>query len=635
MKKNKSNGNEDTYDIELYKEIQPIGGITFSDESVIKTGDGYEACLHVMSYPTDLDNFWLLNVANIKNTVATIDISNEDVAKVKRNINRSMKEQRSRYVSAHDYISQSDAEAKFHDMKALIDEINAMHEVMKSLDARIFVSDRSWLQLDELSKNIREKLEDDGYVSYTNLNETKSDWCSMYQTYTQQQENQYAVAGQSLTSNAVAGGYPFHFSSLEDPNAPFYGTTPTGGSVLLDLFIKTSTRRFYNALTVGTMGAGKSTLLKKLFLDRAIRGDYVRAYDISGEFTKLTKVLGGKILNLDGTDNNALNPLEILRAGDDDGVNFARHMAKLNTIYRFLVPDCSQEEITEYANCFTEFYESLHLTPNEDYEITGRPAKEYPIFSDYHDFLIHKMQKLSQGTYNDVDIVVIQNEMLLIDKIDKMILQLITTYGTLFNCHTSMDNIIDEQIVTFNLSKLKEMDANIFDAQIFNITSLNWDNCVANGSLMYQKWQNGEVDFEDIVHFLMLIDESHRWINAQKLQALDMITVYMREARKYFGGIVLASQSIRDYVPEGSSDIAVNKLKTLFELTQYKFIFHQDSNAIPSIRNIFDNVLTNSQLNRIPKLEVGSCILSIMSDRNLEFEVFITDEEERIFSGGI
>lgn len=632
----KKEKNRSNVSLELYKEIQPLGGITFNDESVIKTGDGYEQCLHVMRYPAEIDNFWLSNVTNIENTVVTIDISNEDINEVKKNINRSMKEQNSRYRASNDYISQSDAEQKFNDMKEMIDEINAMKEVMKSVDTRIFISDRSWLQLDEKSKNLRDKLDSDGYMACINLNETKNDWQSMFQTYTLQQENQYAVPGQSLTSRAVAGGNPFHFSSLEDVRGTFYGTTPTSGNVLLDLFSKTSTRKFYNALAVGTMGSGKSTLLKKIEEDRAIRGDYIRAFDVSGEFSMLTKELGGKILKLDGTDKNALNPLEILRAGDDEGVNFARHVAKLNTMYRFLNPECTQDEVTQFANCINEFYGELNLLPTLGNTITGRAAKDYPIFSDFHEFLKRKMDKIAGQTYNEVELVVAQNEILLTDKIDKIIIYIITTYGKLFNQVTSMDNIVDESIVVFDISELKEMDDNIFDAQIFNMISLCWDNCVTNGTLMNQKLRiSKEITLEDVRHFMILIDESHRWINAQKLQALDMITVYMREARKYLGGIMLASQSIRDYVPEGSSDIAVNKLKTLFELTQYKFIFHQDSNTIPLFDVVFNNVLTQSQLDRIPRLETGSCILSIASDRNLEFNVFITDEEEYIFNGGL
>lgn len=122
--------------------------------------------------------------------------------------------------------------------------------------------------------------------------------------------------------------------------------------------------------------------------------------------------------------------------------------------------------------------------------------------------------------------------------------------------------------------------------------------------------EQGKISWDEIVHFLILIDESHRWLNVQKLYAVDLISKYMREAPKFFGGIILASQSIRDYVPSGTFE-GVDELKKLFELTQYKFIFHQDTNALPLMDSVFENVLTRTQRNRIPSLGQGDCILSI------------------------
>lgn len=106
------------------------------------------------------------------------------------------------------------------------------------------------------------------------------------------------------------------------------------------------------------MGSGKSTLLKKLLLHTGIVGDFVRTFDISGEFTTLTNVLGGKVLKLDGS-NGILNPLEILRGGDDDVVSFTMHISKVSTIYKFLVAgDYTTQEIIEFENCSGSYIKS-------------------------------------------------------------------------------------------------------------------------------------------------------------------------------------------------------------------------------------------------------------------------------------
>ena len=86
---------------------------------------------------------------------------------------------------------------------------------------------------------------------------------------------------------------------------------------------------------------------------------------------------------------------------------------------------------------------------------------------------------------------------------------------------------------------------------------------------------------------------------------------------------------------EGTSDVALNKLKTLFELTQYKFIMHQDSNATDLLRNVFNGILTESQIRKIPKLEMGDAIVNLSSAQTMEVHIQITEDEKEIFKGGV
>ena len=193
---------------------------------------------------------------------------------------------------------------------------------------------------------------------------------------------------------------------------------------------------------------------------------------------------------------------------------------------------------------------------------------------------------------------------------------------------------MDEPTVCFDISPLKDMKAEIFDMCIFNMLSLCFDNCVANGQRMNRMEELGQIEKRDKAKTLIIIDEAHHLINAKKEHALDIITTYLREARKYNGGILIASQSIRDFVPEGSHDSAINKIKTIFELTQYKFVFHQDSNSLSMLDDVFHHVLTQTQIKKIPKLELGDNILCISGDKNYEFHVHLTDEEKLLFTGG-
>lgn len=637
---------EETYDPYLLEQIQPSGGITFQDTRYVETGTGYETCIHVYDFPQKLDDFWMAKVCNINNTVVTVDISTDNVMEVQKNINRSMKEQQYRYMEAQNFQEKYDAKQRFQEMERLYEEISSLGEVIKLLHIRIFVADHSYIRLEEKVKNILAKLESNGFRAAIFLNESKTEWESMYRPYKEQQsEDLFFIYGQPLTSNALAAGNPFHFSSLQDPCGDFLGETPCGGNVLFNEFHKSKTRRFYNSLAVGTMGSGKSTLLKKRFLTNAIKGNYVRTFDISGEFTTLTKTLGGKVLKLDGT-NGILNPLEVLKAEEGEEISFTRHISKVSTIYKFLTEGSADtEEVIEFEELLRELYKTFGMElvgGKVKSQVTGLPANRYPTFSDLLAYIEGKMEEIQRKSkaYEAVELDLVKHRMAIMDKIRRVLSNITNTYGSLFDGHTSIDNILDEQIVTFDLSTIKEMKPSVFDAQIFNMISLCWDNCVTNGKLMMErlrkaKGEEGALDPEQVTKFLMIIDESHRWINTKKRHALESISIYLREARKFFGGIMLASQSIRDYVPEGSGAEEIDDLKKIFELTQYKFIFHQEADTLPLLDKVFENTLTQSQRNKIPKLEIGENILCIASDRNLEFKVHLTKEEDRIFEGGV
>lgn len=625
-------------DMNLLNEIKPAGGITFKDVKYITTGSGYEGCIHIYRFPENIDTYWMAKVCNINGTVALVDISTDNMSEVKKNLNKSMKEQAGRRSGARDFAELYDAEKRLDEMKRMYDEINSYNEVIKLVHIRIFLADRSFEALEKKIKNIMDKLEtDSGFLTTIYLNESKSEYKSMTRSYKKQKEEMFFSKGQSLTATGIAHGDPFHFSSLDDETGEFLGTTPCGGNVLLDIFQKTSTRLYYNFLAIGEMGSGKSTLLKKQFKSNAIKGNYVRTFDISGEFTILTKTLGGKVIKLDGSEG-ILNPLEILKAGDDENISFTRHISKVSTFYKFLVGgSVDAEEIAEFEDVLKQLYSSFGLWSDDrrNIQCTGLPATSYPTFTDYLNFLTESMKEMQEGKYSHIEEQVIVNTLLLRDKIRKVIKNIVDTYGSLFDGHTSIDNILDEQIVTFDISTLKELKNEVFDAMIINIISLCWDNCVTNGKLMLNMLREGKIKLWDVTRFLILIDESHRWLNAKKTHALDLVSVYLREARKYFGGIGLASQRAADYVPEGSDSDAVNKLKNIFELTQYKFVFRQSSNAKKLLYQIFDGELTGTQIEKIPKLEIGQCILLISGDKNIEFKVHLTKDEDMLFSGGL
>lgn len=631
----------------LIEKIQPVGGITFRDIKYISSGIGYEACIHICAFPkVDLTDFWLQKVCNLKDTIVTIDISTDNIDEAKKNINKSIKEQGYRVNQAKDYEELYEASERLEALKQLHKEVNSMNEVIKLMHIRIYCTDTSWVDLEEKTKTIMTQLETEGFLGAIFLNECENEWKSIFRSYTRQSREKHSTYGQPLTASAVAKGNPFHFSSLEDPFGTFLGKTDTGGNVIFDEFYKTAERLFYNFIAIGEMGSGKSTLLKKIFKRNAVLGNFLRTFDIKGEFTTVTKTYGGKVIKGDGGDG-ILNPLEILRTGegdeeekrDEEVLSFSRTISKLSTIYKFLRGgEATNKELNIYEEVLRELYAKFGfqvVNGKAVSQMTGLPAKSYPIYSDLLSYIEELINEKKKGIYNDIESKMVFEELKDLQTIHTTIRNLVTNYGFIFDGHTTINNISEEQIVTFDISGLKNLKPEIFDAQIFNLISLCWDNAVSNGKIMDQMYSAGEIEWEDVTRFLIFIDESHRWLNAKKMFALDQILIYLREARQYFAGIGLATQSIRDYVPDGTTDAEMDKLKTIFELTQYQFIFRHKQNLKEKLRKVFDGAITFKQIEDIPTFEQGHALLCISAVQNLEFDIYLTDEEKAIFTGGV
>lgn len=633
------------FDKKLIQRIQPQGGIDFDSEDRFSiAGDGYEACIHVCQYPESVGLYWLQDLMNLENVISVIDISPKDKNVVKQNINKSMSEQDSRYQTAKDSTERYDAQARYGELTQLYHDVQHSNEVVESMNVRLFVAEPTWEKLDSRIQDIQTELDVD-YKTTIYLGEQYEDFMSFYKPSKKQDNTPiYEHRGAPVTTTTLSAGNPFHFSSLSDPNGSFFGETHgTHGAVFYDIFEQNSKRTHYNALALGIMGSGKSTLLKKILKERVVRGDFIRAFDVSGEYTTLAHHYGGKIITLDGS-NGILNHLEILRTADTERESYTHHLAKLSTIYRFLKPSATDGELFQFENLLNELYVRLGFinpdgSPARE-RITGLDPKQYPIYTDLLN-LINEQLNVDMSVMTETERYIAKKTIDSVFDVHETINNLVTSYGNIFNGHSSIENIMDTQIVIFNIQGLANMKESVFDAQIFSALSMCIDNCIKIGTTMkngWEAWKSGDmvngIAWEDITRYLILFDECHRVVNTNKLMAVNQLVTYSREARKNFGGIIYATHCIGDLAPEGSSTEALQQISKIFELCQYKFLLKSDSSAVVDFKRVFRTEVTDVELEEVPSFEQGETILVISGYKNIRFKVFLTDEEDMIFKGG-
>ena len=623
------------YNPYLLSAIQPQGNISFKDERLIKTGTGYQACIHVYDYATRVSFNWLSDITLFEDTITTVDITTSNKSQTLYNINRSMEEQLSRFQDARYETDRMKADDIYAQLKDVYTELERYGEVMKEIHNRIFVFDETIDGLEKRCAAIIAEIESHGYKAAIFLEENQYEWRSLYQSFSKQKAMPNSRKGKHIPSEAFAIGHPYHHSSLNDPYGLYLGSTNTGGSVIYDKYQKDKSRLSYCSVVVGNMGAGKSTILKKMMKQDIIVGNVVRGFVTNAEFDQLVYRYGGRMVSLDGSEG-VLNAFQVYRTSENEAQSFLKHISKVCTFYQFLLPEMDTFIKAELQKLLKQLYVE-HMgydTDNEDetQQITGRPAKEYPIAEDflkvirsdlYEDFKTKRPRAdISKEHFNRVE------------KLELITESLVTVYGKVFNGHSSIPDFSKEQIVLFNIADLKNGDPQVFDAQVFSAMSLLWDNLLSIGVPMKKAYESGEKQLYDVTKYMIYMDEAHNFVNARKLTAVEFVGSYERESRKYFGGIVLASQSIRDYIPEGSSQAGIDSIKILFTLAQYKFVFKQDAEYYDTLRLAFRGEIPDNDLEDVPKFSQGECLMIINGLSSLRMNVLVSEEELALFSGG-
>lgn len=615
-------------------EIQPCGGIKAEENKLIK-GDGYETCINVYRTPTEVDEFWLKKIMNLKNAIVVLDIATENKKKAKDKIKTAMKEQASRFRSSNDYEEQALAKKEFQNMKMLQDLVLESGEIIKLFKVRIYLADKEKSKLEERTKSIIEELEGRNYAGAINLNELEMDYQGLFSSYKIQQNFSNKRKWQGAPSLSLGASLPFHYTYLDDPYGLFIGTSSTGGSIIFDLFHKDDDRLSYNGVLIGKQGSGKSSALKKILLNNNILGNSIRILDVTGEFEELVKELGGKEISLDGT-GMIINPLQIYPTVMDEKTNevledrcYSCHISKLSMIYRVLSPSASDDEIREYGLLLNKFYRAFGIDRKK---ATRYKAKEYPIFSDFLQFVKGEL-------YKDVEKEVVRNNLLKTreERLDKILLtieDLVLNYGDLFDGYSSIEDVTKEDLISYNFKNISQYDDKIFLCQIFSVLTSIWGQSLVQGRREKEQFDNGEKSIEDVKKFLIILDEAHICINARQIETVRYINRIQRENRKYFGGLLIANHSINDYVPESISSEALSELKKIFSMSQYKFLMKQGIEEEANLKKIFGASISDKQVSEVSKFKKGDAIMFIDGMPNIRMKFELTKEEKKLFKGG-
>ena len=142
------------------------------------------------------------------------------------------------------------------------------------------------------------------------------------------------------------------------------------------------------------------------------------------------------------------------------------------------------------------------------------------------------------------------------------------------------------------------------------------------------KINNDKMKSEDKKHVMIIADEFHLFIDENNFEVLRNFGQLARRIRKYSGSLVVATQSVKDFV---GSNAILRHSTAIFNNCQYQMIGMLKEDDLLAYLELFkQNPLTDTQKNFLMSARRGEFLLNIDSKNRLRIWIRATELEREM-----
>lgn len=568
-----SRRSEDGELIALRNLLTPVGGLDFGVSRVTVgtvTGRIYGA----MRYPSELDYGWAVELMNNSDCVTSLTYYPGNASQMGDALARSIK------ASATNAESVGDARRRKHFEKQAVDADQLLEELdFKSspvghiaILAMPFCDDEE--KLEDICRGVcsrfaakRIKLRPLGFAqkeAYRHLS-----------PYYIDQPIVNDMLMRICPLETLMGGFPMTVNQYRDDRGTYFARTMDGGVMSLDMLYRGRDRTGSNLVLTGMTGMGKSTALKHLMMMMYMVGVKFLVIDPEREFRDLCINLGGTWLDVGG-GNAKVNPLQIRPVPvDDDDIDdplfrgdenaMALHIHTLDVFFKLYLPSLTDLQRALLKKALIEVYERKGITWKTD--VSTLNPEDFPVAEDLYQLLNEsedaQMKELASLIYDMAE----------------------GADGFLWNGHTNVD--ISNDFIVLDTKQLINSSDEVKRAQYFNNLTLCW-----------------QIMSEDRTKPVILVcDEGHILFDPDIPQTSMYMRNYAKRARKYEGGLWLATQSLVDLLNE---KVKISG-QAILDCATYKVFFGTDGKNLEETGNLFQ--LTEAEKNILLAQQRGHALL--------------------------
>ena len=424
-----------------------------------------------------------------------------------------------------------------------------------------------------------------------------------------------------LPTMTLSAGFPFTKTNFNDSKGYMLGVDiHTSLPIFYDIYTLNNSRTSHNMAIISSTGGGKSYTMKKMIVNEYAKGTKLFIFDAENEYKKIVEKNHGEYIDLYSKTGGIINPLQIRFIPSDDENHdtketdcpLAKHLGFLEAFFKTSFETITEKEIITLLSIVEKLYNKKGIYKNTSINtLRNMKPEEYPIFSELYEFLPEYKKDVKS-----------KEEQKIIEQLDILLSRFLTgTDSFLFDGHTNIN--LDNDLIAFNLQELLYSG----NQRLINTQTLNLLTYLNNG-IVANKINNDKLKQEDKKHIMIIADEFHLFIDEDNPEVLRNFGQLARRIRKYTGSLVVATQSIKDFV--GSNSI-LRHSTAIFNNCQYTTIGMLKEDDLLAYLELFkQNPLTDTQKKFLMSARRGEFLLNIDSKNRLRIWIRATELEREM-----
>lgn len=424
--------------------------------------------------------------------------------------------------------------------------------------------------------------------------------------------------GVPLTSEGVAGLYPWVYETLNDPKGFLFGEElQNHGKIIFDVFYylhnpkqaRYANRLNGNVIVTGAAGSGKTTAMS-LVIRQMIKNKVMTIWiDPENKNEQLTKRYGGTFISW-GQKQNRINVFDLKPISTDDDVSNESRMwdtelainyaiEDVSNVLKFLFPALSEDALSFVGLLVKKSYAAVGIKP----DATGKyPSFRNATYEDMPTFTTFD-QVLSDEINARMTIPGEEENVRFLNELKRKMQRVLNEWSEYLNGYTTIHlNENGRMIVSFGTKKLFDSSEELQNALYYIMFNYSWTLCL-----------------DDSYQSAFIVDEAHALIHRGNTSRL--LAQFVRRSRKYKNVMIIGTQEPHDF----ADSRIITDGKAIFNNSAYKIVLgmnHDATNDLNKLESINEN-----EAYWIESFGQGDALMIIGGQRRITIHVTPTRNE--------